>query len=151
MRRASVLFFVFAVTLSAAACKDDPERPPAASDTGQATGGGSGGGGGGPGGDGGGSSSGGEGGGGDSGAACNALVNDANVIDQNGIVGDPLTGTGGTIADGTYELTTAEVYVGGGGVPGPTGVTYRGVLRITGGQIERVTAVQANQGAAPVE
>jgi hypothetical protein len=133
------------------ACQEDEKRPPAVGDTGQFSSGGAGGGGGS-------SGSSGEGGvvdggedSGDSGAACNALTNDGNVVDQNRVVGDPPTGTGGSITDGTYELTQAQVYVGAAGTPGPSGVTYRGVLRLTNGKLERVTAMQANQGATPIE
>lgn len=150
MRRALVVFF-FAVSSITFACKDDPNRPPAASDTGQAPTTGAGGGGGAN------ADGGNEGGladaGTDSGDAgvCNTLANDADVVDQNRIVGDPPTGTGGNVADGTYELTSADLYVGASGTPGPSGATFQGVIRITAGTFERTMNVVANQGAAPIE
>jgi hypothetical protein len=147
MRRSLAFVFFVAVSSTALGCKEDESRPPAASDLGGATAGGAGGGGGA--GDGGGAD-----GGGDAGdaatAPCNTLTNDANVVDQNRLAGEPVTGNGGTITPGTYELKTAEVYVGTA-APGPSGVTYQGVLRVTGSKIERVTKVQANQGSTPVE
>jgi len=147
MGRSFVFALCLAVSVVTYACKKDDDKPPVSSDTGQggpstSTGGG-----------------GGEGGAGDAStvdggdgaaAACNDLTNDADVVDQNRIAGDPPIGTGGTIPDGTYELTRADVYVGAGGTPGPSGVTYRGVLRLTNGKLERVTEVTANQGATPV-
>lgn len=148
MSRRLVLALFLAGSLSVYACKEDESRPAVAGDTGQYGGGGVGGG----------SSSGGGGDGGgsvdagvDSGAVCNTLTNDGNVVDQNRVVGDPQTGTGGTIPDGTYELTQAQVYVGASGTPGPSGVTYRGVLRLTSGKLERVTELTASQGATPIE
>lgn len=154
MLRRTLAVFAFCSIASAAtfACKGDPDRPPATGDTGEAPTTGPGGGGG----------NNGEGGAGDSGggkldagdgaaAACNTLVDDGNVVDQNRVVTDPPTGTGGTIADGTYELTSADVYVSAGGTPGPSGVTFRGVLRLTSGKLERVTEMTPNQGATPVE
>lgn len=134
MRRLLASLLVVSALGCFAACKEDPERPPAAGDLPQAPplGGGAGGGGGG-----------GEGGadsgipdGGDAGA-CNDLSNEGVVVDQNGIVGDAPTGTGGMIQDGTYELTVANVYVGGSGTPGPTGQQVQGALRITGTQFVR--------------
>ena len=145
---AVTLFLVASVTVLA--CQEDEKRPPAAGDLGNSpTGGGTGGGNGGNR-DGGGNEGGG-GDGGDGGSACNALTNDANVVDQNRVTGDPPTGTGGTIPDGTYELTQAQVYVGAAGTPGPSGVTYKGVLRLTNGKLERVTEMTPNQGSSPIE
>jgi hypothetical protein len=149
MRR-SFCFVVFLVgSLAVFACKEDEKRPPATTDTGQATSSGVGGGGGGSSGEGGVLDSGDSDSGGDAGS-CNALDNDGNVVDQNRIVGDPPTGTGGQIADGTWELTEAALYVGAGGTPGPSGVTFKGVLRLTLGKLERVTEMTANQGANPI-
>lgn len=150
MRRSLCFALFFVGSLAVYACKEDENRPPAASDTGGpniGTGGGS-------------SSSGSSGEGGvtdsggavdsgtDSGAACNTLTNDGAIVDQTAIVGDPpTTGTGGTIPDGTYELTLAQFYAGVAGIPGPTGRTYRGVLRLTNGKLERVTEMVPSQGS----
>jgi hypothetical protein len=148
MRRRFCFALFLAGSLAVFACKEDEKRPPAASDIGQTTSSGS------PSG-GGSSGSNGEGGAVDSGdtgdaGSCNTLDNDGNVVDQNRIVGDPPTGTGGQIADGTWELTEAAIYVGASGTPGPSGVTYKGVLRLTLGKLERVTEQTANQGANPI-
>lgn len=148
-RELAVVLFLVA-TVVAPGCKDDDSRPPVANDIGNSPTGGGGGGGGGAGDGGNGADSGGLDSGSDAGA-CNALPNDGNVVDQNRVVGEPPTGTGGTIADGTYELTGAEVYVGASGVPGPSGVTYQGVLRLANGKLERVTTMTPSQGATPIE
>jgi hypothetical protein len=148
--RCRVAFALFlAGSLAVFACKEDEPRPAAVDDTGRVGGTGGAGGGGGGGGEGGVVDN--DGGGDSSAAPCNTLTNDGNVVDQNRVVGEPETGTGGTIPDGTYELTLAQVFVGQSGTPGPSGVTYRGVLRLTSGKLERVTEVQANQGATPIE
>jgi hypothetical protein len=149
MRRsfAVLVFSAFAASVTALACDDKESRPPAVNAVGPpSTGVGGGGGGGGDGG-------GGEGGvdSGNGAAACNILENGGNVVDQNRIVGEPPTGTGGTIVDGTYELTAADVYVGAGGVPGPSGVTYQGALALATGKLERVMLMQASQAATPIE
>lgn len=151
MLRRALAVFAFCSIASATtfACKGDPDRPPVSGDTGESPTNGAGGGGGNR------DGSASEGGSADSGdgaaAACNTLVNDGNVVDQNRIVTDAPTGTGGTIADGTYELTAADIYVSAGGTPGPSGVTYRGVLRLTSGKLERVMEMTPNQGATPIE
>lgn len=148
MRRSFCLSLFLVGSLAIFACQEDEKRPPAASDTG------------GPNVGSGGGSSNGEGGvtdsggvvdsGSDAGTACNDLVNTDIAVEQNRVVGDPPTGTGGSIADGTYDLTLAEVYVGASGTPGPSGVTYKGVLRLTNGKLERITAMTPNQGASPI-
>lgn len=147
MRRifAVTLFLVGSVTVLA--CEEEEKRPRAATELGNGPIGGGGGGSGS--GDGGGNDGGADAG--EGGAACNTLTNDANVVDQNRVVGDPPTGTGGTIPDGTYELTQAQIYVGAGGTPGLSGVTYKGVLRLTNGKLERATDMTPNQGAQPIE
>lgn len=151
MRRSLVLALLLAGSAVVFACQEDEKRPPNATDTGQF---------GGIGGGGGSSGSSGEGGAGDGGAgagdagdagSCNTFTNDGNAVEQDRIVGDPPTGTGGSITDGTYELTQARLYVGASGTPGPSGVTYRAVLRLTNGKLERTTSMQANQGATPIE
>lgn len=132
MRRFVSSLLVASALLTFAACKEDPQRPPAAGDLPQAPpmGGGAGGGGGEGGVDAGDDDA------GDAGA-CTVLPNEGVIVDQNGIVGDAPTGSGGTIQEGTYELTAANVYVGAAGIPGPTGQVVQGALRITGTQFER--------------
>jgi len=112
----------------------DPEKKPAPAVPGMSTGGGGGGGGGG-----------GEGGvvdegGFDAGEAgvCNDLVNSGTLVDRTAVPGDPPTATGGTVVDGTYDLTDYSVYVGTGGAPGPTGITAKATLRIAGGKIDEI-------------
>jgi hypothetical protein len=129
------------------ACQEDEPRPPPAGDLPQApplgVGAGGGGGGGGEGG------AGGADGGLDAGA-CTDLSNEGIVVDQNGVIGDPPTGVGGAVAEGTYELTAASIYVGAGGTPGPTGIQIQGALRLQGGTFVRVHE-RALQGQPPQE
>ena len=114
----------------AIACSDPPPRP--APGVGSSTPIGSGGG-----------SSAGEGGtdsgsavdGGD-GGVCNDLVNAGQTIDRIGVVGDPPIAQGGVVADGTYSLTDYSVYVGAGGLGGPTGLTAKASIRIAAGRFD---------------
>jgi hypothetical protein len=130
---AAVLFQVGLVGLVGACA--DPEKKPAPAEPGSMTGGGAGGGGGG-------GSEGGTGseGGFDAGEAgvCNDLVNTGTLIDRTGVNGDPPVATGGTVVDGTYDLTAFAVYVGTAGAPGPTGITARSTIRIAAGKIDQI-------------
>lgn len=127
------------------ACKEDPKRPPIESE-GPADPG-IGGVGGGNGGD---ASVAADGGIPDSGeadgGACTDLETTGAVIDQLGIVGDPPPGSGGTITDGTYDITNAQVFVGMGGLGGATGVSYQGSIRITGPILERFVRTTSSAG-----
>jgi hypothetical protein len=133
----SLAFLVVAL----AACSSDPQRPPPAGD-GQTAGGGAGGGGGGGNNQDAGPTDGGNGG--DSGVVCNTLANATLVVDRIGIVGDAPVSTGGTIAEGRYELTEYRIYVGAGGLGGPTGVTASSALSVASGRIEQVLKVGGN-------
>jgi len=75
--------------------------------------------------------------GGDAGV-CNALQTTGSVVDRIGVVGDPPVSSGGTVIDGTYELSIYSVYVGAGGVGGPTGITAKSNLLVAGGRIDDV-------------
>lgn len=77
-------------------------------------------------------------------AACNAIENNGVVVDRVGVSGDPPVSNGGTIADGRYDLTAYNVYVGIGGITGPTGVTARSSLTILNGRVEQVLEVGGN-------
>jgi hypothetical protein len=78
---------------------------------------------------------------GDSGdaGACNTLILTGTLVDRIGIVGDPPVSSGGTVVDGDYDLILYSVYVGAGGVGGPTGLTARSTLRIAAGKIDQIT------------
>ena len=81
---------------------------------------------------------------GDSGAAdadagaCNSILLTGTLVDRVGVVGDPPVSSGGIVVDGDYDLTSYSVYVGAGGVAGPTGITARSTLRIAAGKIDQV-------------
>lgn len=139
MRRFVSSLLVASALLTFAACKEDPQRPPAAGDLPQAPpmGGGAGGGGGEGGVDAGDDDA------GDAGA-CTVLPNEGVIVDQNGIVGDAPTGSGGTIQEGTYELTAANVYVGAAGIPGPTGQ----VVQARCGSPGRSSSARSGRGRA---
>jgi hypothetical protein len=117
------------------ACSSDPKKPPPASD---GTFGGGGGGGGVS------EAGGGEGGidGGVDGGVCTVLPNTGVLVPKLGVAQDPPPQTGGTIADGTYDLKDVAVYLGATGVGGPTGLEYKESIRITGGTLERVRDVK---------
>lgn len=79
---------------------------------------------------------------------CSALDDPTTVVDVLAVSDPIIAGTGGTIVDGTYDLTSVRQFVGASGQPGATGATYKEVLRITGGSsLERIQIVQTGQGA----
>lgn len=134
---AAVLLQVGTVGLVGACA--DPEKKPAPAMPGTNTGGGGGGGGG---------SEGGAAEGGGSGidaaeeaGVCNDLVNSGTLVDRTGVSGDPPVATGGTVVDGTYDLTAYSVYVGTSGTPGPTGITAKATIRIAAGKIEEIIEI----------
>lgn len=138
--RVFLLSAAICAALVGVACKDDPNRPPASTE---------------------GSSSPPVGGGGsvtnpsdagrsdDAGDAgsCAALSNTGTPVDQNSFVEDLPAGTGGTLVDGTYDLIAAELYETQG-VPGLTGTSYQGSIRITGTTFERVLVVRGSNNTA---
>lgn len=129
-----------------AACKEDEDRPAAAAD-GTGAGGGGGGGGG----------AGSEAGttpddaGTEAGVvACNALDVTGATVDQLSATDAAPVGIGGTLIDGTYDLSDARVY--GATAAGPTGISYKGalVLDTIAGTMERVIVTAAQVGQ-PIE
>jgi hypothetical protein len=144
MPRRSLIFMAvamspFALFLFGTACSDPPTRPgPAGDGTAkpiQAGGGKTDG-----------SVEGGEGGavGVDSGVSpfdaspCNAVVLTGQIVDRIGVNSEPPVATGGVIADGTYDLTAYSVYVGVGGVGGPTGITARMTLETSSPKLDEI-------------
>lgn len=84
---------------------------------------------------------------------CNALTNLGAVVQQIYVATSPVTGTGGTIAAGTYVLTAAAVYTGPDGGVGATGTTFTDTLVLSSGDTyERVVAIvdDAGQDGTPV-
>ena len=69
---------------------------------------------------------------------CNDLVNDGTLVDRNAVPTEPPVATGGTVEDGTYDLTDYTLYVGAAGVAGPTGITAKATIRIAGGKIDEI-------------
>lgn len=131
-----------AAALLGSACGDDPKRPPVATGDPGAPGMGAGGG---SGQAEGGVQDGGDGG--DAGATCTELAATGSIIDQNAVNVDPPAGTGGTILDGTYDITDARIHQGAAGLPGPTGSSYQGAIRFTGTTFERVVVFRSSAGA----
>jgi hypothetical protein len=132
MRRPlSLLAFALVMASAFAACSDDPKRPPHAADPSVQPGTPASG-----------------GGGGEAGTRDSAtptqdgatLCHDRQLtgieVQETGVAGDPPAGTGGTLAEGNYDLIEAQKFVGTG-TPGATGVTYRASIRITGQLLDR--------------
>lgn len=130
--------FAFAALIGSA-CADDPRRPPVTND---AVGGNSGG----ATVDAGAARDGAVDG--DAAASCTELEATGSIIDQNAVNIDQNAGTGGVIADGTYDLTSASLHVGAAGLPGPTGSSYQGSIRFDGGSFERVIVFRSSAGAS---
>jgi len=80
----------------------------------------------------------------DADTTCTTIALGGAVIDRTGINGDPPVSTGGTISDGRYDLTAYAIYVGVGGVAGPTGVTGQSSIVINAGKIEQAFKIGGN-------
>lgn len=142
--RSRVLSLVGACVVSALiACSSDEVRPPPASDSSATPGGNAGGGGGSDGGarDSSTSDSGGSG-------TCNDLLDNGLLVDQVGQLGEPPLSNGGTIVDGDYDLTQADVYVGVSGVPSVTGITLQSSIQIKSGVIQQVLSTTTQTSTA---
>jgi len=72
------------------------------------------------------------------GGVCTDITLTGTLVDRVGVIGDPPVAAGGIVVDGTYDLTVYSVYVGVGGVAGPTGLTARSTIRIAAGRIEQI-------------
>jgi hypothetical protein len=56
-------------------------------------------------------------------------------------------GSGGPITDGIYDITQATVYGGAAAMPGPSGASYQGSIRIGSGAFERHVIYKSPGGA----
>jgi hypothetical protein len=81
------------------------------------------------------------------GGVCTDLADTGVDVDQTAVADDLVAGTGGTVTDGTYNLTEARVYVGAAGTPGPTNVVYKESIRITAPNFERVVVFTSSAGS----
>lgn len=70
--------------------------------------------------------------------ACNDLTLTGMLVDRVGVVGEPPVSSGGIVIDGNYDLTSYVVYVGAGGVAGPTGLTARATIRVAAGRLDQI-------------
>ena len=78
---------------------------------------------------------------GDTGGACNALPVPTSVAETN-VASDPPTMTGGTIPDGTWQLTSSEKFTGTGGASGPDGISLGQTLVFsTGTSVQSVASL----------
>lgn len=82
------------------------------------------------------------------GGVCSEIALTGTLVDRVGVIGDPPVSSGGPVADGTYDLTLYSVYVGNGGVAGPTGLTARSTIRVAAGKLEQVLEIG---GSSPVK
>jgi hypothetical protein len=75
---------------------------------------------------------------------CNGLANSASEIERTQVASNAPAAAGGTIPEGTFELTSDTVYTGPGGETGGTGVTRQVTMALSaGGTLE---VVQLNSG-----
>jgi hypothetical protein len=70
---------------------------------------------------------------------CTTLANSAAAVPVQTFAADPPTPEGGTIVDGTYEMTGAAIYTGPDGPSGTNG-TSQTTIQITGSTIQIVNA-----------
>ena len=87
------------------------------------------------------------------GTTCTSLALTGVVVDEVADAQDPPAATGGTINNGTYNLTQVDKYLGAtGSLAGPTGTTYQSTIRITNGTtFERVVVIASNATAGTEE
>jgi hypothetical protein len=64
----------------------------------------------------------------DAAISCNTIVNSAPVVTVMRVAADPPTSNGGTIADGTYEMTAVTIYTGADGPTGASGTAQTTVV-----------------------
>jgi hypothetical protein len=138
----ALVFTAGCLALFGTACEEDPKRPPVLGD-GPAQPGSSVGGGGGEGG----VLPRGDAGDAGDGGSCTDLPNTGTEVPQNAVVDDVTPGSGGTIVEGTYNLTEARLLQGPSALPGPTGYSFQASIRITGQLYERVLVVKSSGGA----
>ena len=81
------------------------------------------------------------------GGTCTDLANTGFVVDEDVVNDDLPAGTGGTITDGTYDITSVRLHQGAAALPGPTGNSYQGAIRVTGPTYERVVVFKSSAGA----
>ena len=79
--------------------------------------------------------------------ACTELPITGAQIPQQIVTGDPPVGSGGPLEDGTYVITDATLFGGASAVPGPSGASYEGAIRITGTTFERHVIFRTAGGA----
>jgi hypothetical protein len=75
----------------------------------------------------------------DAGPTCNALPNAAPPVTVTEIASQPPAAQGGTIADGTYFLTSATIYTGEGGATGSVG-SGQSTVTISGTTVQMATS-----------
>src|SRR5262245_32887383 len=80
--------------------------------------------------------------GGDAGGECNAIANTGVLVTQEAVIGDAPPHTGGALSDGFYDLTAVRVYVGAGGVGGPTEQSWQASIVIQKNRIDRVLVIK---------
>lgn len=137
----SVISAVIAGLIALAGCAEEPTRPPVEGSSGSPRIGGGAGGSDSVARDGGSSIDGGDAG------ACTELAITGGVVPQQILTGDVPSGLGGGIADGTYDLTEAVLYGGPSALPGPSGASYRGSIRVAGQSFERRVVFTSSGGA----
>jgi hypothetical protein len=74
----------------------------------------------------------------DGGQGCNTLVDSAQPVTIAQVAMDPPAPSGGTIADGTYELTGAIVYTGPNGPSGTSGMAQE-TIAVSGSTVQVVS------------
>ncbi len=77
----------------------------------------------------------------DAGAPCNAIANDAPMVDVIQIAADPPAPQGGTIVDGTYWQTALAIYTGPSGPAGKSGTSQMSA-QILGQTVQIVSSGQ---------
>ncbi len=91
----------------------------------------------------------------DAALSCNTIANPAPVVTVMQVAADPPASNGGTIADGTYEMTAVAIYTGADGPSGASGTAQTTVVVsgatlqvVNGGEPPTRTVTLATSGTA---
>jgi hypothetical protein len=85
------------------------------------------------------------GGGGGTPATCNVLIDDGPVVTPTAVAATAPTPAGGTLVDGTYDLTALTLYTGPGVSASPPSGTFSAVYQITGNIAQQVGRLNGSE------
>ncbi len=77
--------------------------------------------------------------------ACNRLINDGPLVTATAVSTMPPAAAGGTIVDGTYELTATTLYLNADRQASPPPGTFSGVVEMAGNAMQQVFKINGSE------